>query len=81
MQVINAQMRRGLADGWQKTGQWLAENKALAKITDKNLGLAVFPVSWYFEQVRALLSDTTTYQVVGKLEDDLTCVRENCLRL
>lgn len=72
MEVIDDQCRRALTSiavkpatqpysSWMKVRDYLESNKLLAKLTDKNLGLAVFPVGWYDTEVLAMLSDEGVY--------------------
>jgi hypothetical protein len=75
MEVIDSQVSRALVSiaersarpaltKWAQVQDFLQENKLLVKLTDKNLGLAIFPVSWYDVKVLELLSDTNTYKPV-----------------
>lgn len=50
---------------WAKVQDFLAENMLLAKLTDKNLGLAVFPIAWYDATVLSLLADAQAYAHVS----------------
>lgn len=52
---------------WAKVQEFLAEHKLLAKLTDKNLGLAVFPITWYDATVLTLLSDGEAYAYVSQV--------------
>jgi len=72
LEVIDAQSRRALASlavqparhpfrSWTKVQEYLEEHRLLAKLTDKNLGLAVFPLDWYDTTVLQMLSDVSVY--------------------
>lgn len=52
---------------WNTVRDYLQDNLLLVKLTDKNLGLAVFPASWYDTQVLQLLADTNTYEWVPNI--------------
>jgi len=78
MEVIDAQSHRALASiavqpathpfrNWAKVQEYLEEHHLLAKLTDKNLGLAVFPLSWYDTTVLQMLSDASVYQRVDTI--------------
>lgn len=75
MAVIDSQVSQALStiatrpavrklSNWTGVQEFLADQGLLAKLTDKNLGLAVFSVSWYDATVLQLLADTTTYRPV-----------------
>jgi len=75
MEVIDDQCRQALASiavrpaalpfsKWAKVQDFLESNRLLAKLTDKNLGLAVFPVSWYDTTIVQMLSDFAVYEPV-----------------
>lgn len=72
MEVIDAQCHRALASlatrsaaqpfkSWANVQEYLEEHRLLAKLTDKNLGLAVFPVDWYDTTILQMLADTSVY--------------------
>lgn len=72
MAVIDDQCRRALTSialrpatqplsNWAKVRDYLESNRLLAKLTDKNLGLAVFPVDWYDTTILIMFSDIETY--------------------
>lgn len=78
MEVIDSQVSRALATmatrpaahpfiGWTRAQEFLADNRLLAKLTDKNLGLAVFPIEWYDANVLVMLSDHKTYRHVTEI--------------
>lgn len=52
---------------WAKVQEFLAEHQLLAKLTDKNLGLAVFPISWYDASVLTHLADADAYAHVDEV--------------
>lgn len=52
---------------WVTVQDYLAKHKLLVKLTDKNLGLAVFPTSWYDSQILLMLADTSTYEWVTEI--------------
>ncbi|KAH0592128.1 hypothetical protein MHUMG1_10178 [Metarhizium humberi] len=49
---------------WNAVRDYLADYRLLVKLTDKNLGLAVFPISWYDAKILLMLSDKSTYEWV-----------------
>jgi len=72
MRVIDDQCHRALASiairpttqplsSWAKVRDYLKTHSLLVKLTDKNLGLAVFPLRWYDTTVLQMLADTETY--------------------
>lgn len=72
MRVIDDQCHQALASiavrpaahslaKWSQVQDFLESNQLLAKLTDKNLGLAVFPLSWYDTTTLQMLTDTETY--------------------
>jgi len=75
MAVIESQVSQALStiaarpavrkfSNWTIVQDFLADQGLLAKLTDKNLGLAVFHVSWYDANVLQLLADSATYRPV-----------------
>lgn len=52
---------------WASVRDYLREHSLLVKLTDKNLGLAVFPVSWYDTTLLQMLADTNTYEWVTEV--------------
>ena len=50
--------------------RFMTENKLLACITDKNLGIAVVTKEWYHEQIMEHLGDTQTYKPVQEVPVD-----------
>lgn len=73
MEVIDDQCRRALASiavrpaarpfsNWAKVQDYLESNRLLAKLTDKNLGLAVFPLDWYDTIILQMLADASVYE-------------------
>jgi hypothetical protein len=56
---------------WTRVRQFLQDNDLIVKLTDKNLGLAVFPRQWYTEQVTKMLQDEYTYERVSPADTDL----------
>jgi len=72
--ALKAPRQRNL--NWTRVQQFLTENSLLTKLTDKNLGLAVFPKEWYVKAIQEMLTDEATYEVVftaneEKLRDKL----------
>lgn len=76
--VIDSQVKQALSTiatrppvhgnmNWTKVQDFLAEKRLLAKLTDKNLGLAVIPIDWYDTQILDLLKDSDTYKPVFKV--------------
>ncbi len=55
-------VRKPQLAGWGSVRDYLKEHGLSAKLTDKNLGLAVFSTQWYDGNVMAMLADTRTYQ-------------------
>jgi hypothetical protein len=49
---------------WTKVRDYLEDNHLLAKLTDKNLGLAVIPVEWYDATILQMLADDKVYRHV-----------------
>lgn len=75
MEVIDDQCRRALSSiavrpaalpfsSWAKVQDFLESNRLLAKLTDKNLGLAVFPLDWYDTTILQMLAEPSTYEPV-----------------
>lgn len=56
---------------WNAVQEFLEEKNLLVKLTDKNLGLAAFPVSWYDNKVLEMLADTNTYRPEFNLDPKL----------
>lgn len=52
---------------WVNVRDYLADHQLLVKLTDKNLGLAVFPTSWYDAKILQMLADTRTYEWVTEI--------------
>ncbi|TLS31200.1 hypothetical protein PpBr36_02174 [Pyricularia pennisetigena] len=52
---------------WKTVQDYLAQHELLAKLTDKNLGLAVMPLHWYDSQILQMLSDVSTYEQVTSI--------------
>jgi hypothetical protein len=74
MGVIDDQIRRAFVaiaerpavrkySNWMKVQEFLENQGLLAKLTDKNLGLAVFPVYWYDATILQMLADQKTYRL------------------
>jgi hypothetical protein len=55
---------------WAKVQEFLQDHGLLAKLTDKNLGLAVISASWYDANVLLLLADKDTYRLVTKIDKE-----------
>lgn len=53
---------------WTRVQDFLTSNQLLVKLTDKNLGIAVFPKEWYVEENMKMLQDTRTYKKVESLD-------------
>lgn len=77
--VIDSQVSRALSSSaprsaghykWSEARDWLQENALLVKLTDKNLGLAVFPVTWYDTTILQMLSDTENYTLVPNVSKE-----------
>lgn len=78
MTVLDSQCSRALASmalrpaalpfsSWAKVRDYLGSRRLLVKLTDKNLGLAVFPVSWYDTLMLQMLADSTVYEHVTNI--------------
>lgn len=52
---------------WTRVQKFLEDNNLLVKLTDKNLGLAVFTKEWYLSETIKMLSDQQTYRKVPAL--------------
>jgi hypothetical protein len=68
---LNSQPRRPSLTGWDRVHDYLDQHLLMAKITDKNLGLAVFPVEWYLDTVNGMLSDPASYEAVTDVNPEL----------
>lgn len=68
--LLEARKRNSSSENWKKVQVYLRDNKLLCKMTDKNLGLAVFPILWYNNQVLELLNDRRTYRTVPDVPTD-----------
>jgi hypothetical protein len=55
---------------WTRVQRFLQDNALLVKLTDKNLGLAVFPREWYISEVMKMLTEGDTYHTVPQLDVD-----------
>lgn len=55
---------------WTRVQRFLKDNALLVKLTDKNLGLAVFPRNWYISEVMKMLTEGDTYQRVPQLDTE-----------
>ncbi|KNG79890.1 hypothetical protein ANOM_011893 [Aspergillus nomiae NRRL 13137] len=53
---------------WNRVQDFLQENRLIVKLTDKNLGIAVFPKEWYIHENMKMLGDMTTYRMVNSLD-------------
>lgn len=53
---------------WTRVQQFLTNNNLLSKLTDKNLGLAVFPKRWYTHTIQEMLSDEKVYAQVSDVD-------------
>lgn len=60
--ALQAPRQRNL--NWTRVQMFLTENSLITKLTDKNLGLAVFPKQWYVEEIEKMLADDKVYQPV-----------------
>lgn len=49
---------------WGSVRDYLFRHQLLVKLTDKNLGLAVFPTRWYDSKILQMLADQSTYEWV-----------------
>jgi len=52
---------------WGSVRDYLVKERLQVKLTDKNLGLAVFPTSWYDAKILQMLSDENTYEWVTNI--------------
>jgi hypothetical protein len=70
--VIDSQVGQALATlasqpprqrnlNWTRVQQYLESHDLLVKLTDKNLGLAVFQKEWYVREIEKMLADEDTY--------------------
>lgn len=77
--VIDAQVGQALSSialmtprhgnmNWTRAREFLIDNQLLVKLTDKNLGVAVFPANWYHTEVMKMLQDGDTYVRVSNLD-------------
>lgn len=75
MEVIDSQVSRALLaiatrpaarkrQNWAEVRDFIKKEKFLVKLTDKNLGLAVFPASWYDTNILGMLANAD-YQHVA----------------
>jgi len=55
---------------WTRVQRFLKDNMLLVKLTDKNLGLAVFTKEWYISEVTKMLTEGDTYYTVPQLDVD-----------
>jgi hypothetical protein len=53
---------------WTRVQDFLLQNNLIVKLTDKNLGLAVFPKEWYISENTKMLQDVRTYRKVDTLD-------------
>jgi hypothetical protein len=53
---------------WTRVQDFLREHRLLVKLTDKNLGLAVFHMDWYIAEIMNMISDGKTYRMVTTLD-------------
>ena len=66
--------------------EWFKNNNVVVKQTDKNLGIAIIPISVYHSKVMELLNDTQTYQRIDTLdsntlvEDYKTFLNDNIIK-
>jgi hypothetical protein len=81
MKEIDSQVRQALSRvtsdspfrgnmKWSEVQEFLVKNDLLVKLTDKNLGLAVFPKGWYIHQIMRMLGDVRTYRMASSLNVD-----------
>jgi len=81
MEVIDDQVGRALATmatktprqrnlNWNRAQQFLEEKNFLVKLTDKNLGLAVFTKEWYETEIHKMLAHDQTYQKVDQVDTE-----------
>jgi len=66
--VSSAPKQRNL--DWTRVQDFLVSNRLLVKLTDKNLGIAVFPADWYTHEVMKMLADGKTYQMVPPVDEE-----------
>lgn len=53
---------------WTRVQDFLLANKLVVKLTDKNLGLVVFPIEWYIHESMKMLGDLTIYWMVSSMD-------------
>jgi hypothetical protein len=79
MREIDSQVGRALASvdsdtpfrsnlRWSEVQKFLESEKILVKLTDKNLGIAAFPVEWYVHECMKMLGDIRTYHMAASLD-------------
>jgi hypothetical protein len=80
MGVLDAQVHQALLaiaerpavrkfSNWTRVQEYLEDEGLLVKLTDKNLGLAVFPAKWYDATILQMLADEDTYRIAYNVED------------
>lgn len=55
---------------WTRVQDFLLTNGLVTKLTDKNLGLAVFPKEWYVHNCMKMLGDLQTYRMVAPVDTE-----------
>lgn len=79
MEEIDSQVGRALSGvaldaprhrnmNWNRVQQFLSDNGLIVKLTDKNLGLAVFHKEWYIHECMKMLGDVATYRMANSLD-------------
>ncbi|OAQ57234.1 reverse transcriptase (RNA-dependent DNA polymerase) domain-containing protein [Pochonia chlamydosporia 170] len=79
MEEIDRQVSRALATmatqspnhgnmNWTRVQQFLNDNDLLVKLTDKNLGLAVFQKEWYIQEIHKMLGSNKAYKIASDLD-------------
>lgn len=53
---------------WTRARKFLTDNSLISKLTDKNLGLAVFPKKWYVKTIQEMLADGAVYEYTPTLD-------------
>lgn len=77
--VIDAQVAQALSSialmaprygniNWTRAQEFLTNKHLLVKLTDKNLGVAVFPAQWYHNEVTKMLEEGDTYVRIPPLD-------------
>lgn len=79
MKEIDSQLGQGLSRvasdpprhgnmAWKQVQEVLSSKRLIVKLTDKNLGLAVFPKDWYKHACMKMLGDLSSYRMAKDLD-------------